>query len=581
MSASLKRLSVAFLLTALASLAWWAVTNRPVDAGPDIPDGQLRSVSFAPFRDGQSPLLKVYPTPQQIEEDLARLQGRVRSVRTYTSREGMELVPQLARKYGLKVTMGAWLGPEHGPKAAEGRATNRAEVDALVNLANAFPDVIERVIVGNEVLLRRDLPPEKLLSYVREVKSRVKQPVSYADVWAFHLKNPEVTAALDYVTIHILPYWEDEPVHVEGVGPHIEHYYRVIHEAFPGKPILIGEAGWPTMGRSRGPAAPGVVNAATFVRTLVEVADRNGFDYNVVEAYDQPWKAALEGTVGAKWGLWTMEREPVFPLTGPVAEHDDWPVRFALSLLIAAALLAPFYKRFGGPWAFGVAALAQAMAVALVQYGYAAGESGISFWAKFNFGLAPRLLAGGFAALLVVFAAGLVERAVHVFDGRDTTAMGRFVVPLHRVFALVAAFLTIAIVLDGRYRDLPVLHFAVPVIGLIGLSLLRLLSGRDTLSAFAGWEMFGRRPDRRGKIVAALLLALAIANLVAEGTAIIGEDFAVMHPTLADQAPLILRAMVSNWSALLWSAMLVGLALPHLADLLLLRRAKAPLHLPV
>ncbi len=571
-SSSLLRLAAAFALVAAANFLWWAYSNRPVDAGPDVPGGQLRSVSFAPFRDGQSPLLKIYPTPQQIEEDLARLQGRVRAVRTYTSREGMEAVPRMARKYGLKVTMGAWLGAEHGAMAAEGRQINREEIDSLVALANAFPDVIERVIVGNEVLLRGDLPPEKLLAYIEEVKARVEQPVSYADVWAFQLKHPQVARALDYVTIHILPYWEDLPAHVDDVGPHIEHYHRVVAEAFPGKPILIGEAGWPTMGRSRGPAEPGVVNAAKFVRILVQVAERNGFEYNVVEAYDQPWKAALEGTVGAKWGLWSADREPVFPLLGPVVEHPDWPARFILSLVVAAGLLLPFAGRFTGLWAVPVAALAQVLAVALVQYGYAAQAAGISFWAKANFGLLPKALAAAWATLLVMFAAAAVERAVQAFDARPTTGFGRWLPTLYHLFTLAAVVLTAAIVLDGRYRDLPLLQFAVPVAGVAGLVLLRLTAGRDTLSALAGWELFGSRPSGLGSLAALALGLLAAANLAAEGLAIVGDDFVAQHPTLAEQVPMVLSAMVSNPAALVWSAMMLVLALPHVADMVLVRR---------
>ncbi len=578
MSSSLPRLLAAFLVAAMATFAYWYLTNRPQDAGPDVPGGQLRSVSFAAYREGQSPLLKVYPSFGQIEQDLARLRGRVRGVRTYTSREGMDMLPALARKYGLKVTMGAWLGAEHGDKGAEGHAANRAEIESLVRLANEYPDVIERVIVGNEVLLRRDLRPETLLAYIEEVKGRIRQPVSYADVWAFHIKNPQVTRALDYVTIHILPYWEDEPVAVDTVGTHIERYYRLIQETFPGKPILIGEAGWPTMGRSRGPAVPGVVNSAKFVRTLVDVADKNGFDYNIVEAYDQPWKADLEGTVGAKWGLWSVDRVPAFPLSGPVIEHPDWPWRFVFSVLLAFALVAPFLGRLGGGSAFLVIGLAHAMAVPLVQYGFTAHAAGISFWAKGNFGLLPRLAAVGFASLLLAFAAGVIERAATMFDDRRG-GLTRHLGSLYRGFTAMALLLTAAIVLDGRYRDIPVLQFTAPVLGMLGLVALRLTSGRDVLSAAAGWEVFGTRSSRAGWLALSLMMSAA-ANLVAEGLAIIGEDFTVMHPSLAEQVPLVLRAMVSNASVLLWSVMLLALAVPHVGEALLSRQTNVPARQP-
>ncbi|MBY0431077.1 MAG: exo-beta-1,3-glucanase, partial [Rhodospirillales bacterium] len=318
-------LTVCLALAALLNLAFWYVTNQPQDAGPGLV-GPIRSVSFAPFREGQSPLTKTYPSRAEIEQDLALLQGKVRGVRTYTSREGMEAVPELAGKYGIKVTHSAWLGNEE--------PVNRAEVKALIKAANEHPDSIERVIVGNEVLLRRDLKPQELIESIREVKRAVKQPVSYADVWAFYLKYPEVAKEVDFLTIHILPYWEDEPVGIDEVGAHIERIYRKMQAAFPGKPILIGEAGWPTAGRSRGPAAPGVVNSARFLRNLVAVAEKNGFDYNVVEAFDQPWKSKLEGTVGANWGYISVDRQPRFPLDGPVVEHSDWTRRFARSMAL-------------------------------------------------------------------------------------------------------------------------------------------------------------------------------------------------------------------------------------------------------
>jgi exo-beta-1,3-glucanase (GH17 family) len=572
MTSRLLSVLAAVLFAVAGCYVYWSQTNTPVDAGPDVPGGKLRSVSFAPFRGMQSPLTKTYPTPAQIEEDMARLAGRVSSIRTYTSREGMEILPELGRKYGIKITMGAWLGGETGPKGEEGKAINRAEVDSLVTLANAYPDVIERVIVGNEVLLRGDLKPDQLIGYIKEVKSRIKQPVSYADVWAFQLKHPQVGRELDYVTVHLLPFWEDEPTAIDGVGANIVHYFKKIQEAFPGKPVLIGEAGWPTMGRSRGPAAPGVVNSAKFVRTLIQVADQNGFDYNVVEAFDQPWKASLEGTVGAKWGLWSADRDQVFPLAGPVVEHPDWPLRFGLSVLVMLLLVAPFAQRLGGAWAFGVVALAQVMAAGLVHYAFVAHASGISFWAKFNFGIIPMMLAAGFAVALAAFAAVVVERATHAFDGRAGDRLAAWAPRLFRFFSLAAAVLTAMIVYDGRYRDIPVLPFLVPSAAVVGLTLLRLASGRDLLSAAAAWETFGARPCHITRALSWALPALAALNLGAEGWAIIGDDFTAMHPGLGEQVPLVLHAMVSNSSVLLWSGMLLALAVPHLADMVLARR---------
>ena len=102
----------------------------------------------------------------------------------------------------------------------------------------------------------------------------------------------------------------------------------------PGKPILIGESGWPGEGRQRGWSVPSVVNEAKFIRALIKVANENGFDYNIVEAFNQSWKSELEGVVGANWGLYSVDRKEVFPLTGKVYENPDW-----LKGLIASTIL--------------------------------------------------------------------------------------------------------------------------------------------------------------------------------------------------------------------------------------------------
>lgn len=287
---------IAVAVTALISLTGWWWFNRPVPMALTF-DEPFPSVSFASFRRGQSPITGDYPSPAQVEEDLKSLVGVTKGIRTYTSREGLDVLPALARKHGIEVTHSAWLGKKTD--------INAKEVQELIKSANANPDVIKRVIVGNEVLLRQDLSPEQLIAYIRQVKAAVKQPVSYADVWAFYLRYPQVADEVDYLTIHILPYWEDEPIGVEQSAEHIVKIYRMIQERFPGKKILIGEAGWPTRGRNRGPAAVNMENAAYFVRTLAQVSKQNGFDYNVVEAFDQPWKAKLEGTVGGFWG-WSI-----------------------------------------------------------------------------------------------------------------------------------------------------------------------------------------------------------------------------------------------------------------------------------
>lgn len=329
-----------FLIFLVHGFLTWFI-NQPQEAGLDVPSGKLTSLSFAPFREGYSPLEEKFPLPQHIDEDLKLLADKTHSIRTYSSLGGLEPTPELARKYGLSMIQGGWLG--------YGVQDNQKEMAALIQSANANPDVVKRVIVGNEVLLRGEMGVDKLISYIREVKKAVKQPVSYADVWSMYMKYPQLIKEVDYITIHILPYWEDEPISVENASDHLEKIVKQVEDEArgiaPGKPILIGESGWPSAGRQRGMAIPSVVNEAKFIRGMIQVAARHGFDYNIVEAFNQPWKSNLEGVVGANWGLFSADRKPVFPLTGLVTENQNWPAHFALATLLWLLIVSAYLKK--------------------------------------------------------------------------------------------------------------------------------------------------------------------------------------------------------------------------------------------
>jgi exo-beta-1,3-glucanase (GH17 family) len=555
-------LAIALILSALAAGALWSLCDRPVPVQPSWNE-PLSSVSFAPFRRGQSPLTKTYPTPAQVDEDLRALVGHSRGIRTYTAREGMDVVPDLASKYGLKVIFGAWLGAEQD--------TNDLEVEALIKAANAHPDAIDRLLVGNEVLLRRDLTSAQLISYIRRVKAAVKQPVSYADVWAFYLKYPEVGREVDYITIHILPFWEDEPVAIDHIEEHFVKIVERIRQAFPGKPVLIGEAGWPSLGRDRGPAVVSTVNEARFVRQMADIAQRHGFDYNIVEAFDQPWKAALENTVGASWGVLDIDRKAKFEMNGPVVEVADWPIRAGWAIA-AGFLVALTFGRsvpgFAGQLVLALfAQLLAWLAVTTVFH-----VEAVSFrwwqdlWALFRGGLA------------VVMALAVLDRATSflagVFDdGRADRWRGLALSVFCGGYAVVW---TLLLAIDGRYRDIPVIDFSVPAVGLTLLILLRaFLAWRRGARLAAAISIDGLFPGgnagslslRWSTGLAIGLSFAAVAAIVSEGLAVIGEDFTKDHPTLADQVPLVLNAMISNREMILWAAMLSCLALPYIAAL--------------
>ena len=196
---------------------------------------------------------------------------------------------------GLKVIQGIWLGSN--------RLKNLAQIATAVGLTKEYPGVITALVVGNEVLLRGEMTTADLAANIRSVKAQVQVPVTYADVWEFWLRNREVYEAVDFVTIHILPYWEDMPIRAKFAAAHVDSIRKRMAVAFPGKEILIGETGWPSAGRMREGALPSRTNQARVVSEILDLAKKEDFRVNLIEAYDQPWKRQLEGTVGGYWGL--------------------------------------------------------------------------------------------------------------------------------------------------------------------------------------------------------------------------------------------------------------------------------------
>src|SRR5438270_424135 len=149
--------------------------------------------------------------------------------------------------------------------------------------------------------------------------------ISYADVWEFWLRYREIASEVDFVTIHILPYWEDFPISAEHAAAHVDSIRRRVAAAFPGKEILLGEFGWPSAGRMREGALPSPVNQVRTMHEVLRVAKRENYRVNLIEAYDQPWKRQLEGTVGGHWGLFdAYRRSPKFTWGGRVSDHPLW-----------------------------------------------------------------------------------------------------------------------------------------------------------------------------------------------------------------------------------------------------------------
>ena len=234
-----------FVVTALVVCGVWWWLGAPIQiASPTASVGKPYCLSYAPFRDAQNPLVEgTRVEAAQIEQDLALLSKYTDCIRTYSVDDGRADVLESARRHGLKVLHGIWVSSDP--------VKTRQQIETTVALAKAYPDVIAAVVVGNEVLLRGEMSSTDLIGYIRQVKAQVPMPVTYADVWEFWLRYPDVQSAVDFVTIHVLPYWEDFPIPATRAAAHVAAIRARVAAAFPGKEIVIGEFGWPSAGRMR------------------------------------------------------------------------------------------------------------------------------------------------------------------------------------------------------------------------------------------------------------------------------------------------------------------------------------------
>jgi len=192
---------LAISLGAIAAVWWWLAIPINLARAPIDPNAKLQCISYAPFRNNQT---SESPTPvprDQIAEDLAQLAKITNCIRTYATDLGLDQIPELASKVGLKVIQGIWLGRD--------RQKNATQISTGIRLAQ---QTITVLVVGNEVLLHRVMTASDLAALIRSVKVQVPVPVTYSDVWEYWLRYRELNDAVDFVTIHILPYWENVPI---------------------------------------------------------------------------------------------------------------------------------------------------------------------------------------------------------------------------------------------------------------------------------------------------------------------------------------------------------------------------------
>ncbi|MCK1540807.1 beta-(1-6) glucans synthase [Bradyrhizobium sp. 160] len=491
------RTPLALLLVSLGAIAavwWWLATPITLARAPIDPAEKVQCVSYAPFRGEQSPLETwTHIEADQIEQDLRQLKEITDCVRTYSMENGLDQVPAIAAKVGgLKVLQGIWL--------SSNRTKNFEQAALAVRLTKEFPSIITALIVGNEVLLRGEMTTADLVSIIRSVKAQVSVPVTYADVWEYWLKNREVYDAVDFVTIHILPYWEDFPVKAKFASAHVESIRERMAVAFPGKEILIGETGWPSEGRMRDGALPSRTNQARVVSEILSLAKAQKFRVNLIESYDQPWKRKLEGTVGGYWGLYdSVRRSLKYPPGEPISNFPYWKwymgAGMGLSVLVFAVAGLTLRRR---PWTprfsawLGVAISATTAGSLLgigadKMYYESYGIGGWLLWGA--------LLLAGILSPIFCAQAMVIGRSLPTFldllgprEGRKWSKLTAVLGLTLAVAAVIAAQTALGFVFDPRYKDFPYAALTMAVVPFALLMLNRPQIGQRPIAeaVFAG-----------------------------------------------------------------------------------------------
>ncbi len=392
------------LIVATAHLAIWGYMHRPTTP-PDW-SGEVAGFAFSAFQRDQSPFEFTFPTVEQIENDIAIIARYSPRIRSYAS-VGSDAIPALAQKYQLDLLAGAWLDRRLD--------NNDLEISALASAAQRYPS-ITRAVVGNESILRSDLTPRQLMKYLDRARAELNVPVSTAEPWHVWMKYPKLADHVDFITVHLLPYWEGVPRR-NAVG-HVLFRYDELRQRFPDKPIVIGEVGWPSNGDRFRNARASTADEARFLREFFRVADERKLDYYVMEAFDQPWKEAGEGRVGAYWGLFDAARQIKFPLTGEVSEDPSWELKALGATLLALLPMLLFARQFSRFSLWGrvfFASMIQAGSALLVW----------SFTLPMEFYLEPL----DWAMLLVLVPAQVAILAIlliHGFEFVDTLAQERW-----------------------------------------------------------------------------------------------------------------------------------------------------------
>jgi len=290
---------------------------------------ERNAICYSGYREGQSPDTGIYPSYEQIHEDLLILQKNWQYLRLYDCSKHAETVLKVIEKEKLnfKVMLGAYIGAEMNnfgcpwgtiyseEQIKQNKIDNLRQIKKLIRLANKYPDIVFSLSAGNEATVDwtdHYVPVNRIVKYVKIIKQYTKQPVTFCDNYVpWYDKLKPLVEEVDFISIHTYPVWEYKNIH-EAMA-YTKQNYESIAERYPDKPVVITEAGWATQSNGRGihPDNVGEEFQAIYFNDLMKWCKKTGILTFVFEAFDEPWKGSPEPLEPEKhWGLFTVERKP-------------------------------------------------------------------------------------------------------------------------------------------------------------------------------------------------------------------------------------------------------------------------------
>jgi GPH family glycoside/pentoside/hexuronide:cation symporter len=251
----------------------------------------LYGMCFSPYLEGQN--VGDVLSEAQIKRRMNVIAPHTEWVRSFSSTEGNEHIPAIARERGLKTMVGAWLGHD--------KKRNKEEIEALIKMAKI--GLVDIAVVGNETLMRNELSEQEVLNYIRKVKKSIPNIlVGYADAYYQFIDRPGLVEACDLVLANCYPFWEG--CHIDEASRYLKQMYAVTNNIAKGKPVIITETGWPNCGESVKGAEPSSINAMKYFINANKWAKEQNIELFYFSSFDESWKVHHEGDVGARWGIW-------------------------------------------------------------------------------------------------------------------------------------------------------------------------------------------------------------------------------------------------------------------------------------